>query len=320
MKKIYKIMVSIAIIVMISSIGMAANEVKEKNLTNETTIDENDIPASIEQKELTPPTKEENKERLTERIKNAENLTKILENPKAIENIAIGTIPTYVTYTNPVTGISNFGTYLYSTVYTNSYTQWFSYSFYLPTASYVYIDYSGRLGSFADYLYYDMYVDTDYLNSGYDDIAAPSPTYSNAQIQTSRSTYLSKGWHTIYISGYTDMPGSYYYTYGYLSIIAFPEYTAITVTAPNGGETWYRGNTKTISWKKDGNPGANVKIELYKGSTLSTVISSKTPNDGSYSWYIPTYLPTGTDYKIKITSYEEPTKYYDWSNNNFKIY
>jgi len=315
MKKIYKIMVSIAIIAMISSIGIATNGVKEKNLTDETAIDKNDIPTNIEQKELTIPTKEEDKERLTERIKNAENLTKI-QNPKAIENIA-GAYS--VTYTNPATGISNFGTYLDSSINTKDYAQWFSYQFYLPTASYVYIDYSGQVDDFADYLYYDMYVDTNYLNGVYDDIAPPSPTYSWEHIQMSRSTYLSKGWHTIYISGSADTPGNYYDTYGYLSIIAFPEYTAITVTAPNGGETWYRGSTKTISWKKYGNPGANVKIELYKGSTLSATISSKTPDDGSYSWYIPTYLPTGTDYKIKITSYEEP-KYYDWSDNNFKIY
>ena len=92
------------------------------------------------------------------------------------------------------------------------------------------------------------------------------------------------------------------------------------MTSPNGGENWAKGTTKSIKWTKYGQPGANVKIELYKAGVLNSVISSITPNDGIYSWYIPVFQPIGTDYKIKISSTSEPTKYYDWSDNNFKIY
>lgn len=93
----------------------------------------------------------------------------------------------------------------------------------------------------------------------------------------------------------------------------------IKVTSPHGGESWAKGTTETITWESYGNPGANVKIELYKYGVLNSVISSKTPNDGVYSWHIPALQPIGTDYKIKITSYEN-SKYYDWCDHKFKIY
>jgi hypothetical protein len=115
------------------------------------------------------------------------------------------------------------------------------------------------------------------------------------------------------------MAGSYYYANGYISIIAEPEYTAITVTSPNGGENWVKGTTKTITWRKDGQPGENVRIGLYKGGTLNSIINTTTPNDRIYSWHIPAFQPTGTDYKIKIASTSEPTKYYDLSDNSFSI-
>ena len=39
----------------------------------------------------------------------------------------------------------------------------------------------------------------------------------------------------------------------------------ITVTSPNGGETWQRGTSHTVTWSYTGSPGSNVKITLLKG-------------------------------------------------------
>ncbi len=93
----------------------------------------------------------------------------------------------------------------------------------------------------------------------------------------------------------------------------------IIVISPNGGENWQRGTTRTISWKKDGNVGPYIKIQLYKSGILKNTISSSTLNDGSYSWTVPWSLLLGSDYKIKITSTSNSI-YYDWSNNYFRIY
>lgn len=93
----------------------------------------------------------------------------------------------------------------------------------------------------------------------------------------------------------------------------------ISLTSPNGGESWARGTTKTITWTKDGNVGSYVKIDLYKGGLFKQTIASSTSNDGSHPWTIATGQTIGSDYKIKITSTSNST-YNDMSNNNFKIY
>ncbi len=94
--------------------------------------------------------------------------------------------------------------------------------------------------------------------------------------------------------------------------------SAITVTYPNGGQTWQAGTSQTISWTYTGNPGSSVKIELYRGASFSRTISSGTPlTNGSYPWTIPSDVVFGTDYLIKITSTSSSTS--DMSDSYFTI-
>ncbi len=73
----------------------------------------------------------------------------------------------------------------------------------------------------------------------------------------------------------------------------------ITVTAPTTGTVWVKNATKTITWNKRGTQDANVKIQLYSGTTKKLDITSSTPNNGSYDWPIPSTLANGT-YTIKV--------------------
>jgi hypothetical protein len=61
----------------------------------------------------------------------------------------------------------------------------------------------------------------------------------------------------------------------------------ITVTSPNGGESWLAGSNNNITWTSNGTSG-NVHIEYStdNGSTWSDVIASTTDN-GTYPWTIP---------------------------------
>jgi hypothetical protein len=93
----------------------------------------------------------------------------------------------------------------------------------------------------------------------------------------------------------------------------------ITVTSPNGGNTWYKGTTPSITWTSNVNAGSYVKIELLKAGSPHLTISASTPNDGSFSsWPIPNSVPTGTDYRIRITSTTNPS-ITDTSNADFTI-
>jgi len=90
----------------------------------------------------------------------------------------------------------------------------------------------------------------------------------------------------------------------------------LTVTSPNGGEKWDAGTVHNITWTSTGTVG-NVKIEYSSnnGSSWNTVFDS-TPNDGSYSWTLPTLNSTTCKVRIGEASDGSPT---DASNAVFSI-
>ena len=93
---------------------------------------------------------------------------------------------------------------------------------------------------------------------------------------------------------------------------------SITVTSPDGGESWIQGSNHAITWTSSGTVGSYVKVEVLKAGSVVQTLSSSTENDGTYSWTIPTTLTTGTDYRVRITSTTN-TAVTDVSNNYFTI-
>lgn len=90
----------------------------------------------------------------------------------------------------------------------------------------------------------------------------------------------------------------------------------ITVTSPNGGESWYLGSTQSITW--DDNITEDVLIELYKGGVYLQQIVAATPSTGSYSWTIPPDQLPGSDYTVKVISTTDPSVF-DISDAVFTI-
>ena len=95
----------------------------------------------------------------------------------------------------------------------------------------------------------------------------------------------------------------------------------ITVTSPNGGETWQRGSSHPVLWTD--NICDNVRIELWKGGVFNSLITASAPSNGTYTWTIPATMPTGPDYKVKIMSATvntgAATQVFDFSDANFAI-
>ena len=61
---------------------------------------------------------------------------------------------------------------------------------------------------------------------------------------------------------------------------------AVTVTAPNGGESWAGGSVQNVTWTSTG--VTNVKLEYtLNGSTWSTITASTAASAGSYAWTVP---------------------------------
>ena len=89
----------------------------------------------------------------------------------------------------------------------------------------------------------------------------------------------------------------------------------ITVTSPNGGESWQVGSTQTITWTSTGNSGI-VDIALStNGGTSYTPLFTNTTDDGSQAWTIPN--SPSTDCLIRITDNDGMPS--DVSNAAFSI-
>jgi hypothetical protein len=101
-----------------------------------------------------------------------------------------------------------------------------------------------------------------------------------------------------------------------MTIVETPSPPEITVTSPNGGETWIRGSTQMITWTD--NISGNVKIRLFNGSTVAAIIAASTPSNGSFEWTVPASLATGNNYKVKIDSIDDRT-IKDQSDRGFRI-
>ncbi len=105
------------------------------------------------------------------------------------------------------------------------------------------------------------------------------------------------------------------------SIIGSPQPTpSVTVTAPNGGEAWLRGATKTIAWSHSQASG-NVRIDLVNaGGGVFGTIATVPVASGSYSWTVGETnagtAPYG-DYRIGLHVADQNVE--DLSDGVFKI-
>ena len=99
------------------------------------------------------------------------------------------------------------------------------------------------------------------------------------------------------------------------SIIA-PE-PVITVNSPNGGNTFYVGNSYNITWSSNyiSSPFVTIQYSIDNGSTWTTIINS-TNNDGSESWTVPN--TPSSNCLVKVSEFGNPNVY-DISNAVFSI-
>ncbi|NOU48903.1 MAG: T9SS type A sorting domain-containing protein [Bacteroidales bacterium] len=88
----------------------------------------------------------------------------------------------------------------------------------------------------------------------------------------------------------------------------------VIVTDPDGGEIWVTGSTKPITWT-DGTGTATIDLYDASGTNLYGNIASGVTSP--YSWIISGAIPTGLNYRIKITDDGDLSE--DFSNADFRI-
>ena len=145
---------------------------------------------------------------------------------------------------------------------------------------------------------------------GYHLQIATNVTFSNPIVDQTGLTSLTYTLNTL-------QPATTYFwrvnvtNYGGLSDWSTNSFTtappAIQVTSPNGGEAWALGQINFIQWND--NFSENVAIDLYKGSTLITHLTSSTADIGAYAWTISATNVPGTNYSIRISSFTNSAVY-----------
>jgi photosystem II stability/assembly factor-like uncharacterized protein len=83
-------------------------------------------------------------------------------------------------------------------------------------------------------------------------------------------------------------------------ITSAPQPTPPVVTYPNGGETWYVGDSQTITWTQGGSGSATVALSRNNGSSWTTLTSSASGN--VYTWTVAG--PATTLAKVRVTTAE----------------
>jgi hypothetical protein len=97
-----------------------------------------------------------------------------------------------------------------------------------------------------------------------------------------------------------------------------PPACSITVSSPNGGESWDENSAHNVTWTSVSTSG-NVKISysINSGTTWVTIVNSTT-DDGSYSWTVPEVSSTMTQSRVKVED-AASAGCFDISNANFTI-
>ncbi|HSV43581.1 MAG TPA: hypothetical protein VLJ10_03415, partial [Candidatus Bathyarchaeia archaeon] len=85
------------------------------------------------------------------------------------------------------------------------------------------------------------------------------------------------------------------------------EVASITVTSPNGGESWPLDSEQTITWTSSGVVAVHIEYSEGEGGGImwNDVVASTPANTGSYSWN--TGLGSPGPSQVRITAVEDPT-------------
>ncbi|MBA3670950.1 MAG: endonuclease/exonuclease/phosphatase family protein [Gemmatimonadaceae bacterium] len=94
-----------------------------------------------------------------------------------------------------------------------------------------------------------------------------------------------------------------------------PAVPSITVTSPNGGETWNTSSAHNITWTSSSVSTVNLDYTVDGGTTWASVATGVNASTGSYAWTVPN--TTTTSAKVRVTDAASATT--DASNATFTI-
>ncbi len=120
------------------------------------------------------------------------------------------------------------------------------------------------------------------------------------------------------------MPSDPYYNNGWMGAGKINAYnslqggtpdTSITVTVPNGGESWDIGSSHNITWSDNNVSNFDIHYSTNSGSNWILVANNHSSN--TYGWTIPN--TPSTQCRVRVRDHSKPSTVYDASDGNFTI-
>jgi cysteine-rich repeat protein len=128
--------------------------------------------------------------------------------------------------------------------------------------------------------------------------AATGVVFGSSTSLTATFPAMPAGTYNVVVTNPSGQSGSKIAAYAIPPVV---DSSTITVTAPNGGESWQVGTTHAITWTETG--VTTARIDLYKGGSFAqTIATGVSGAAGTYSWAIPGGLTPGTDYTVKVSN------------------
>jgi uncharacterized protein (TIGR02145 family) len=73
----------------------------------------------------------------------------------------------------------------------------------------------------------------------------------------------------------------------------------ITITSPNGGESWAAYSTRTITWSYTNVDNVSIELSIDNGTSWTTLVASIPASQLSYSWTVPGTPSNYCSFRIK---------------------
>jgi len=169
---------------------------------------------------------------------------------------------------------------------------------------------------------YDLAVTDEFGELACDVCISENPGNADEQLNLSASGgggrfYLLVG----AFEGSSDVDG-YLLTATYTPLNPQNTPPTVTLSAPNGGESWTAGTTEAITWSaSDTEDGSNLNMELEystNGGGSWTLITQGLSNTGTFPWSVPDAVSTQA--RVRVTARDSGgLSTQDQSNANFTI-
>lgn len=105
-----------------------------------------------------------------------------------------------------------------------------------------------------------------------------------------------------FVSGYATTTSDHYPVLSRYTLSGGGAGPSVTVTSPNGGESFAAGSTQSIAWTSSGITNLKLEYSLDGGGSWTTITSGTPASAGSFAWTVPSVASTSARVRATDTA------------------